>query len=184
MKGIVLLSSGIDSPVAAYLINSKGVELLFLNLSLSKNLNKNVHELKNIISEDAQLVQKDFSPKLGEISKLNSKYTCLLCKRAMLKEAEKLAKKNSADFIVTGDNLGQVASQTLENLEVVDSAVDIPVLRPLLCMDKQEIIDIARKIGTYETSIKENKTCPFLPSAPVTKAKLNFVKKQENYLNI
>lgn len=181
MRAIVLLSNGIDSPVAAHLMKQKGLELIFLNLSMGKT---NVDELKHTVSPSSPLIKVDFLRVIRNISKkANSKYTCLLCKRAMLREAEKVAEENGADCIVTGENLGQVASQTLDNMAVIESAVDLPVLRPLLCFDKNEIIEIARKIGTYEMSIKKNGKCSFVPTNPATKAKLKIIECEETQLS-
>jgi thiamine biosynthesis protein ThiI len=116
--------------------------------------------------------------------KCNRRYQCVLCKRMMLRVAELVAAKEGFDFLVTGENLGQVASQTLDNLVVLDSAVKTKILRPLLCMDKVETITIARKIGTFEHSISENKKCAFVPIHPVTKAKLANVEAEERKLDI
>ena len=95
--------------------------------------------------------------------------------------AEKIAKKEKAKAIITGDSLGQVASQTLENMEVIDEATELQVLRPLLCYNKEEIVLLAKKIGTYEISIKEYQDCCSFMVAkhPITKAKIEIVKEIE-----
>jgi thiamine biosynthesis protein ThiI len=95
----------------------------------------------------------------------------------MYRIAEKIAEKENAKFIVTGENLGQVASQTLDNLAVLEEAVDIPVLRPLLCLDKEEIVNIAKEIRTY--SLAKNIKCPFVPGRPATKAALKKTREEE-----
>ena len=103
------------------------------------------------------------------------KYTCVLCKRQMYRVAEEVAREEGAKGIVTGESLGQVASQTTDNLFVIDQACSIPVYRPLIGMDKVEIEEIARKIGTYEASILPVKSCQAVPKKPITKAKLEDV---------
>ena len=93
----------------------------------------------------------------------DKKFTCVFCKRTMYRISEAISEKYGYKALVTGENLGQVASQTLKNLYVLEQSVKIPVLRPLLCMDKQETIDIAKKIGTYEISIKKSIKCKYVP---------------------
>ena len=102
----------------------------------------------------------------------------------MYRIAEKIAQKEKCDFLITGENLGQVASQTLDNLKVLDDATKMIVLRPLLCNDKNDTIKIAKQIGTYDISIEHKDGCPFVPRKPLTKAKLEKVKAQEEKLNI
>jgi thiamine biosynthesis protein ThiI len=102
----------------------------------------------------------------------------------MVKYAEKIAEKEKADALVMGDSLGQVASQTLQNLLVVDSAVKIPILRPLIGFDKEDIVKIARQIGTYELSILPSAGCTAVPNKPATRAKLEDILEEEKKLNI
>ncbi|MDD5087094.1 MAG: hypothetical protein PHV16_05065 [Candidatus Nanoarchaeia archaeon] len=180
MKAIILLSHGIDSPVAAYLMQKKGLELIGVNFFttsykdveiIAKKLGiKKIHYIdhKNILSE----IKNNTHPK----------YTCILCKRMMYRIAEKIAEKENAKFIVTGENLGQVASQTLDNLAVLEEAVEIPVLRPLLCLDKEEIVNIAKEIETY--NLAKNVKCPFVPKRPATKADLKTIKREEMKLKV
>jgi tRNA uracil 4-sulfurtransferase len=99
----------------------------------------------------------------------------------MYRIAEKIAKEEKAKFIITGENLGQVASQTLDNLAVLEESVEIPVLRPLLCLDKEEIVSIAKEIGTYE--LAKNIKCLFVPKRPTTKANLIKTKQEEEKIN-
>ncbi len=95
----------------------------------------------------------------------------------MLKIAELLAKKINCDFLITGDNLGQVASQTLLNLFAEDYFINIPVIRPLICFDKEEIVKIARNIGTLEISIESDEGCKIVPKNPITQAKIEKIKE-------
>ncbi len=182
MKAIALLSTGIDSPVASHLMLKKGFEIIYLHLRLEDDANR-VENLKSLIDKDSKLIIKDFFPFLEEVSKkTNKRYMCILCKRNMLRIAEKVAIEEGAVALITGESLGQVASQTLENMKTIDCAVSIPVLRPLLCFDKMEIVKIAREIGTYKLSTLESKKCSFVPSSPATKSKLANVLKEENKL--
>ena len=111
--------------------------------------------------------------------------TTILVRRFMMKIAERIAKKSDCQMLITGESLGQVASQTSDSLVVTDAAVSIPVMRPLIAMDKTQIIDIAREIGTFETSIQPFEDCctVFLPKHPVTKPKLSKILESESKLD-
>ncbi|MFB0544967.1 MAG: hypothetical protein ACETVN_04580, partial [Asgard group archaeon] len=111
-------------------------------------------------------------------------FTCILCKRLMYKVAEKVCLKIGAKGIVTGESIGQVASQTLENLSVINQSTNLPILRPLIGFDKREIEDIARKIGTYEPSHKRVTSCSAFPQGPALHAKLDEILKVEEKLCI
>ncbi len=180
MKAVILLSPGIDSPVAAHLMKEKGLELIGLNFFMDNHNAVDKIAKKLGIKKVHYISHKEILTQIK--NNTNPKYTCLLCKRMMYRIAENLAKKENAKFIVTGENLGQVASQTLDNLAVLDNAVNTPILRPLLCFDKNEIIDIAKNISTY--GLSENKKCLFVPRHPSTKAKLEIIEKEEPELDI
>lgn len=183
MKAVALMSHGIDSPVAAYLMKKKGFEIIFLHMKLLLE-ESSVQELKSQIDEKATLEVFDYYPQLEKIkNNCKERYTCILCKRGMLRTAENLAIEKGADAIVTGENLGQVASQTIENLKTIESAIEMPVIRPLLCLDKTEIISIARQIGTYNISTKENRKCPYVPNNPATKSVQEKVQQEEKKLS-
>jgi len=100
------------------------------------------------------------------------RWSCLFCKRAIIARAISLAKEHNAQAIVMGDSLGQVASQTLYNLRVVSYGAEMPILRPLVGMDKSQIVDLARRIGTFDVSIRNETPCPFLPAHPITRGSL------------
>ena len=102
----------------------------------------------------------------------------------LVRYAEEIAEKEKAEAIIMGDSLGQVASQTLQNLRVVEDAVDIPILRPLIGFDKEDIIQIAKKIGTYDISIMPSAGCSAVPTKPATKARLEDVIAEEKKINI
>ena len=100
----------------------------------------------------------------------------------MVRIAEKIAENENCEFLVTGDNLGQVASQTLKNMFTIDNAVNINILRPLLTNDKQETVNLAKKIGTYSISIEKYPPCPFVPKNPITKAEIKKIEQEEKKL--
>ncbi|MFP3908524.1 MAG: 7-cyano-7-deazaguanine synthase [Archaeoglobaceae archaeon] len=177
MKVLSLLSGGIDSVVACYLMLDRA-EIEYLHVSTG---NRSVEKVKELVSRiDGKkdriysLEQLLIMEKIREFmirKRINEKYTCVYCKRGMLKAAEVLAEKVGCDAVLTGDNIGQVASQTIRNLYMEDIAVEIPVIRPLIGLDKDEIIELAKKAGTYDISIMEDEGCVYLPSQPITRAR-------------
>ncbi len=180
MELLSLISGGIDSPIAAYLMIKRGMTVDFLHFFSSQNSVDKVKKIVRRLSETLYL-RKD-KPRLfliphsrvvELIQKVCSepKLTCVYCKVIMLKTAEQLSGKIGAKAIVMGDSLGQVASQTIPNLFVEDRAVRIPVLRPLIGLDKVEIIRIAKETGTYELSIMSSGQCRAVPKKPATAAK-------------
>jgi len=180
MQGVLLMSDGIDSPVAGHMMKKLGVDLIivsFLNSNKPK-LRKKVENLAKKIGGELIMIENLETQEQIQ-DKCNSRYQCILCKRSMYRRAEKIAIEKNAKFLITGENLGQVASQTLENLQVLDKSVDIPVLRPLLGFDKDDIVRRAKKIGTFETSIVDSAKCAFVPSNPVTKSRLHKVEREE-----
>ena len=185
MKGILLISGGFDSVVAGYLLKDK-LDLIGMHFSYEP-FTDNSPELKSRKNCDVLGIKRFISVNMGKeleiISKKSKhKYYFILSKRLMFKKAEELAKKEKADFIITGESLGQVSSQTMENLYCIDKAVNIPVLRPLIGFDKNEIIDIAKKIGTYETSVGPE-VCDVLgPKHPVTKGRIEDVEREEEFI--
>ena len=117
-------------------------------------------------------------------TRCDNKFTCVFCKRMMLRYAEAIAKKEDADAIVMGDSLGQVASQTLQNIRVVEQAVSIPIFRPLIGFDKEDTIRIARKIGTFDLSIAPADGCSAVPIKPSTQARLEQILTEEQKINV
>lgn len=184
---VALLSSGIDSPVAAWLMMKRGCGVIPVHFSTSKAqteqvmaiveaLNQHAYgwQLRPVVLSHEQILGQDLA-RLRDIRQ--ERWTCLFCKRAMLARAAELAEEMGASALVTGDSLGQVASQTLSNLEVISYGVQKPILRPLIGMDKTEIMTLARRIGTYQASIKTSYACPFLPARPLTQANLDKLRK-------
>ena len=193
-KVLTLISGGIDSPVAAYLMAKRGAENVWLHFhSFPLVSQKSIEKVKKL----AQVFLK-FQPKLKvyffPFSKIQAqirtksppKYRVLLYRRAMVKIAQNLAKKENCYALVTGESLGQVSSQTLPNLEIIERAVSIPILRPLIGLDKEEIIDFSKKIGTYEISILPQEDCCtlFTPKYATAKGNLKEIEKIEKKLNL
>jgi thiamine biosynthesis protein ThiI len=172
MRFLSLISGGIDSPVAAYLMISKGYQVDFLHFYQISVSEKIIRIVEKLTDGKSQLFVAPHSEVIKCAKKFEKKLTCVYCKITMLKTAEKLADKIGATALVMGDSLGQVASQTISNLYVEDRAVRIPVLRPLIGLDKVEIIEIARKAGTYELSILPSEPCRAVPEKPATSAKV------------
>ncbi|MDD5181686.1 MAG: 7-cyano-7-deazaguanine synthase [Candidatus Nanoarchaeia archaeon] len=185
MKAVCLLSGGIDSPVAAHMMLKKGIDVVLLNCSYGEKPAEKVLKLRNVLGKRITLYSADMTPCWKTFAeKLSRKHTCLFCKRMMYRLAKKLAKEIGADVLITGENMGQVASQTLVNMAVNDSAINMFVVRPLLAMDKQEIIKIAKGIGTYELSIHDAGCCPYVPNEPSTQAKIEFIESEEAKIDI
>lgn len=191
VKLLVLISGGIDSPVAAYLMfkNTKhaSVDFIFFFIGADKAIVKNcIKQVKKQlgIKRKIKLFIVPYKKNLSVFASIHQKnLQCVLCKRMMLRIASKVAEKYGYDVLVTGDSLGQVASQTLENLFVEDRASNKPVMRPLIGWDKQDIVNLAEKIGTFEYS-RKHAGCRVAPKNPRTKARMEEVERVEGDINI
>ncbi|KYK32265.1 MAG: hypothetical protein AYK22_01940 [Thermoplasmatales archaeon SG8-52-3] len=193
MKFLSLISSGIDSPVASYLLSKKADEMILVHGDIKpftdnreiENFTHLVSHLKKIISCPVKTYVILHGYSLSEFKQnCNNKYTCVFCKRTLLRYAEKIAEIEDADAVIMGDSLGQVASQTLQNIRVVDKAVNIPILRPLIGLDKEDVVRIAKEIGTFEISILPTDGCSAVPYKPSTMAKLEKILEEENKINV
>ena len=193
--GLVLLSGGIDSPVACYQIAKRGMHLSGLHFAsypyTSEQAKQKVVELARIIkpyTHMKKLYVVSFTQIQEHIHKYcKDEYMITLMRRFMMRIAEKVANKIGAKAIVTGENLGQVASQTVESITSSNYVTEVlPIFRPLISFDKEEIIDISKKIGTFETSILPYEDCctVFLPKYPLIKPNLKKVEEEENRLDI
>ncbi|WP_028611250.1 tRNA uracil 4-sulfurtransferase ThiI [Paenibacillus harenae] len=192
-KALLLLSGGIDSPVAGWMALRKGLELEAVHFHsypfTSDKAKDKVIELAKRLSyysgEPIKLHLVPFTDLQTKIAQSkNDNLIITLMRRAMLRITEQLAQRSGAGGIVTGESLGQVASQTLASMNVIGRATGLPLLKPLIMMDKQEIIDVAVRIGTFETSILPYEDCCtlFLPKSPSTNPNLNIVMKAEKQM--
>jgi thiamine biosynthesis protein ThiI len=192
-KCLLTISGGIDSPVAGFLMLRKGFELVALHFDNRPFSNEIPLEKTKTLLE---ILSKKFGKKIklcivphgksqSEIVRnCNRKYTCILCRRIQFRIAEAIARKEKADFIVTGEALGQKASQTIRNIATIDSAVKIPVVRPLIGLDKEEIIKIAREAGTFETSSINTPCCSVVPMFPSTASRLEEIEFNEGKIDV
>lgn len=181
-KGILMLSGGIDSPVAGYLAMKRGIKLECLYFEspphtseMAKNKVKKLVEKLSEYQADIKLHVINFTNIQENIYKnINPDYMITIMRRMMYRIAERMINKRKCLVLVNGESVGQVASQTLTSMRVINNVTNIPVIRPVACLDKLEIIDIAKKIDTYETSILPYEDCCtiFLPKHPVINPKL------------
>ncbi|MEL7646932.1 MAG: tRNA uracil 4-sulfurtransferase ThiI [Sedimentibacter sp.] len=193
-RALLLLSGGIDSPVAGYMIAKRGVEINALYFHTypftSERANEKVKKLKEILEEYCGKF-KLFSINILEVHKSIKEFcredeTTILARRFMMRIAEKIAHENNMDMLITGESLGQVASQTMKSMAVIENAIDMPILKPLVGMDKTEIMEISREIGTFETSILPYDDCcsVFAPKHPLINPRLDSIQRSESKLNV
>ena len=191
-KAALLLSGGIDSPVAGWMISKRGVGLDAVHFHshpyTSDRAKEKVIELAKLLTPYTGRIYLNIVPfteiQLAIIDKCPKNYLTLIMRRIMMRIAEKIAEKNGARALITGESIGQVASQTMESLAVTDNAVSMPVFRPCIGMDKEEIIKISKKIDTYETSILPYEDCCtiFVPKHPKTRPEIAEVVEAEKLL--
>ncbi len=191
-KAALLLSGGIDSPVAGWMIAKRGVVLDAVHFHshpyTSDRAKEKVIDLAKILSEYAGTIHLHIVPfteiQLALIEQCPKDLLTLLMRRYMMRIAEAIAKQNGARALVTGESIGQVASQTMESLAVTDDAVSMPVFRPCIGMDKEEIVAISKKIDSYETSVLPYEDCCtiFVPKHPKTRPEVAEVREAEQLL--
>ncbi|SMP49913.1 tRNA uracil 4-sulfurtransferase ThiI [Anoxynatronum buryatiense] len=193
-NAMLLLSGGIDSPVAGWMVARRGVALKAVHFHsypyTSKQAMDKVKNLARLLSHycgPIQLFSINLLPFQQEVAeKCPDDEGTILVRRMMTRLAELLATSHECDALITGESLGQVASQTIQSIRVTNEAVSLPVFRPLIAMDKSEIIQFARKIDTYETSILPFEDCctVFLPKRPVTKPRLDKIVNSEKLIEM
>ena len=191
---VTLLSGGIDSPVSTYMIAKRGVRLIPVHFFsfpyTSQQAKDKVIELARLLTEYCGRMTIEIVPFTHIQEEIRDKcaeeYFTLIMRRFMMRIAERIARDNGGRAIVTGENLGQVASQTMEAMASTQAVTDLPVLQPLIGMDKEEIITIARRIGTFDTSILPYEDCctVFTPRHPKTHPKLKEVEEVESALDV
>ena len=193
-NGLLLLSGGIDSPVAGFMMAKRGMRIDCLHFHsypfTSKRALQKAVDLGKILSQYTGKM-RIYSINMAEIYKSINKncrrnQTTILSRRFMMRIAEKISEKNNYQALITGESLGQVASQTVESMTVIEDATKLPIFKPLIALDKTEIIDRALYIGSYEKSIEPFDDCCsiFAPSNPITKPKLKYIKESESKLEI
>ena len=193
-KALSLISSGIDSPAASFKMLKRGVQLSYIHFhSAPATGQESIDNVKKIIDRlsEFQSSKKLFLVPFLDVqkkimNKAPNKYWVILFRRAMVRLSCIIAKKINAKALVTGENVGQVASQTLSNINVVSEPADIPILRPLIGYNKKEIINLATNIKTYEISILPYEDCCgfFVPKHPETKAKIDIIKGCEKDIKL
>ncbi|NCA73638.1 MAG: tRNA 4-thiouridine(8) synthase ThiI [Gammaproteobacteria bacterium] len=181
MKLIALISGGIDSPVAAYVLAEAGADVVLLHMDNTpyedgrslENVKELAQQLRQATGQEMPLYSAMHGPSQARIGETcETRYQCVMCKRTMQRTAKELAGRLGCSGVVMGDSLGQVASQTLRNIRAENVGLDFPVLRPLIGYDKLEIEEIAKSIGTYEILIRPAVGCTIVPKGPVTEAEL------------
>lgn len=193
MHALCLISGGIDSPAALALALEQGHKVTALHFShyplgdkrQEDKSRKIIKDLSKKFNAEIKFIVAPHGKSLTEIIRnADRNYSCVLCRRMMLRVAERIAEKEGCDCLLTGESLGQVASQTLDNLKAEETACNIIVARPLLGMDKLEIEEIAKKHGTYADSIQPGTCCEAIPDKPVTKGKADLVENNESNLDL
>ena len=192
-KGLLMLSGGIDSPVAGFLSLKRGMKIDAIYFEAIPHTSLNAREKVIKLAKEILKYTTDFNLHVVPITKLQEEiyknidqtYIITILRRMMYRISEKIAKKNKALVLINGESIGQVASQTLTSMSVINEVVKMPVIRPVACLDKLEIIDISKRINTYETSILPFEDCCtiFVPKHPVINPKLNKCIEYEQKIN-
>ena len=192
VKVLSLVSGGIDSAASTRLSLEQGLEVIGLHYSTrpfaderaEQKARQLVKHLEKRFGKKIRLLSIPFGKVLGAIAKnCDRKYNCVLCRRMMLRIAEKTAREEGASALLSGESLGQVASQTLSNINAEAGTITMPVIRPLLGMDKLQIEKIAKEYGTFEISTMPSSCCS-IPNKPSTSAKREMMEEQEKNLGI
>jgi tRNA uracil 4-sulfurtransferase len=192
-RGVMLMSGGIDSPVAMHYLMRQGHELLAVHLDNrpftdDSPLGKVMDHLKVLRERYHQPVPLYLVPhgptQITLMRETDRHVGCVLCRRFMWRSAERIAQREGATFLVTGEALGQVASQTLTNMRSATAAVTLPIVRPLIGFDKSEIERVAKEIGTYEISTRPGVCCQAVPDKPATRSNLVQILQQEERIDV
>lgn len=193
MKALALLSGGIDSPVSAYLMDREGWDVVLVHFdnrpltddSYVERVSDLARRLANLAGRPYTLFVVPHGVNQAEVGRnCERRYQCVICRRIMLRTASALARRIGAEVLVTGENIGQVASQTIDNLLVENGASSVPVVRPLIAMDKEDIIGIAEEIGTFEASTRPGICCMMAPDRPATEARFEAIQAEEARLDL
>jgi len=193
-KAVSLFSGGIDSPVSTWLMMKRGVGVLPLFMDQrpfvgDSYVERAIISFKHIASYVPRSNYKLYAAPMGDVMQRiteteEPRFTCVMCKRSMYRIAQEFAKGNKAQAVITGESMGQVASQTLSNMYVLSSSIQLPILRPIVGLDKIEIEDMARAIGTYELTAKSTEGCKAVPEGPATRSRIEVIEGLEKDLDL
>jgi thiamine biosynthesis protein ThiI len=192
-RGVMLMSGGIDSPVAMHYLLRQGHELMAVHLDNrpftdDSPLAKVVDHLTVLRARYHQPIPLYVLPhgptQITLMRETDRHVGCVLCRRFMWRSAEKIAQRENASFLVTGEALGQVASQTLSNMRNATASVSLPIVRPLIGFDKSEIEAVAKSIGTYEISTRPGICCQAVPDKPATRSNLVQIEREEARIDV
>jgi tRNA uracil 4-sulfurtransferase len=192
-RGVMLMSGGIDSPVALHYMLRQGHEMVAVHLDNRPFTDDSPYEkivdhltvLRARYGQPIPLFVLPHGPTQVTLMRETDRHVgCVLCRRFMWRSAERIAEREGATFLATGEALGQVASQTLSNMRSATASVHLPIVRPLIGFDKQEIEQVAREIGTYEISTRPGVCCQAVPSKPATRSNLVQILAQEERIDV
>ncbi len=192
-RGVMLMSGGIDSPVSLYYLLRQGHEMTAVHMDNrpftdDTPLEKVVDHLALLrarFDQKIPLYVLPHGPTQIELMRNTNRHVgCVLCRRFMWRSAERIAERENANFLATGEALGQVASQTLSNMRSATASVSLPIVRPLIGFDKQEIESVAKSIGTYGISTRPGLCCQAVPDKPATRSNLVQIVQQETLLDV
>ncbi len=182
-KCVSLVSSGIDSAVATWMMMRRGCLPILVHMDIA-NSKRTFIKIYKKLQEYHPKIKAYIIPfeKVIARYKVNTRSWCVICKRMMLRVATEIARKEDAEAIIMGDSLSQVASQTIHNMKIIERATNMLVFKPLIGLNKNEIIEYAKRIGTYDLS--EDFKCPMVPKKPITRGKMKLIEKLESNMPI
>jgi len=192
-RGVMLMSGGIDSPVALHYMLRQGHEMVAVHLDNRPFTDDSPYEkivdhlaiLRERYAQPIPLFVLPHGPTQITLMRETDRHVgCVMCRRFMWRSAERIAEREGATFLATGEALGQVASQTLSNMRTATASVGLPIVRPLIGFDKQEIERVAKEIGTYEISTRPGVCCQAVPSKPATRSNLVQILAQEERIDV
>lgn len=192
-RGVMLVSGGIDSPVALHYLLRQGHEVIAVHMdnrpftddSPLEKVVDHLTVLRGRYQQPIPLYVVPHGPTQITLMRNTDRHVgCVLCRRFMWRSAERIAERENATFLATGEALGQVASQTLSNMRTATASVHLPIVRPLIGFDKHEIEDVARSIGTYEISTRPGLCCQAVPDQPATRSNLIQILREEERIDV
>ncbi len=192
-RGVMLMSGGIDSPVSLYYLLRQGHEMITVHMdnrpftddSPLEKVVDHLRVLRQRFDQPIPLYVLPHGPTQITLMRNTDRHVgCVLCRRFMWRSAERIAQRENATFLATGESLGQVASQTLSNMRSATSSVHLPIVRPLIGFDKHEIETVAKEIDTYEISTRPGICCQAVPDKPATRSNLVQIRNEEERIDV